>query len=416
MPAGYEFGAVVRERYFELVAAGMPSAQATRLFGVSRTCAYLWRKAAGVELTKPKVVLSCGLIVDKGSGPGCDRVPAAVVSVPHAAGSRLVFEDRMAIQCGLRHGRSLTEIAEEIGRDKSVVCREKKRNSGADGVYRAHSAQAKADRGASRPKQFKLVGNPELCARIAAWMDEGWSPKLISRMLPAPVGKDRSMSVSHETIYQCLYVQTRGELRKDLYRQLSLKRRKRVPVKTDRTEQRRGRFDDALKIADRPAEAQDRSVPGHWEGDLIIGTGGQSAIGTLVERSTRFTILLHLPQRHTADAVAHAMITAMKDLPEHLRRSMTWDRGVEMAAYERIRVELGSPVYFCDPRSPWQRGTNENTNRLLRHWFAKGTDLSTHTADELKRVQDTLNRRPRPTLDLQTPAQRMNQLILQNAA
>jgi IS30 family transposase len=152
-------------------------------------------------------------------------------------------------------------------------------------------------------------------------------------------------------------------------------------------------------------------VPGHWEGDLIIGAGGGSAVGTLVERSTRFTILLHLPGRHDADSVAAAMIAEMSSLPEHLRRSITWDRGPELAAYAHIQVQLGTTVYFCDPHSPWQRGSNENTNRLLRFWLEKGTDLSLHTADDLRRIADTLNRRPRPTLDLQTPAQRLNALL-----
>ena len=194
-----------------------------------------------------------------------------------------------------------------------------------------------------------------------------------------------------------------------------MSRTARKPHHLNRTEERRGKFNGALKISDRPAEADDRAVAGHWEGDLIVGSSSKSAIGTLVERTTRFTLLLHLPEQHTADAVAAAMITAMKDLPDHLRRTLTWDRGKEMAGYEQIRMELGTPVYFCDPHSPWQRGTNENTNRLLRHWFTKGTDLSQYTAADLKRVQDLLNRRPRPTLDLDTPAQRMNKLIQQTA-
>jgi IS30 family transposase len=294
-----------------------------------------------------------------------------------------------------------------------VVSREVRRNSNADGVYYAGLAHARAQRRAHRPKQFKLVGNGRLCAAIETWMDDGWSPGLIAAVLRQDYPDDRSMRVSHETIYQCLYVQTRGELRKDLYQQLSLQRRQRRPQGRDG--QRRARFADAYAISDRPPEADDRAVPGHWEGDLIIGVGGGSAIGTLVERSTRFTLLLHLPGDHSADTVTTAMITTMKDLPEHLRRSITWDRGSEIAGYERIRLELGAPVYLCDPHSPWQRGTNENTNRLLRHWFAKGTDLSTWTPAELKRVQDTLNRRPRPTLNLQTPAQRLNQLLQQAA-
>ena len=171
-----------------------------------------------------------------------------------------------------------------------------------------------------------------------------------------------------------------------------------------------------MKISDRPAEVADRAVPGHWEGDLIVGTKNRTAIGTLVERQTRFTILLHLPGQHDADSVAKAMIREMRRLPEHLRRSLTWDRGSELANYEQIQLQLAMPVYFCNPRSPWQRGTNENTNRLLRFWFDKGSDLSVHTAADLRRVAATLNARPRPTLDLRTPAQALNQLLAQQRA
>ena len=195
---------------------------------------------------------------------------------------------------------------------------------------------------------------------------------------------------------------------------MSLKRRQRKPRGSS---DGRGKslYTEAFTIRDRPAEAADRAVPGHWEGDLIMGAGNTSAVGTLVERSTRFTILLHLPGRHDATSVAEAMIREMRHLPEHLRRSITWDRGVELMGYEKIQLALNAPVFFCDPYSPWQRGTNENTNRLLRFWLEKGTDLSTHTAADLRRIADTLNKRPRPTLDLQTPADRLNQLITQVA-
>jgi len=170
-------------------------------------------------------------------------------------------------------------------------------------------------------------------------------------------------------------------------------------------------YKEAFKISQRPAEAADRAVPGHWEGDLIVGTASKSAIGTLVERSTRFTILLHLPAGHDANSVAEAMIREMAHLPDHLRRSITWDRGPELADYTDIQVALDTTLFFCDPHSPWQRGTNENTNRLLRFWFTKGSDLSVHTAQDLRRVADILNQRPRPTLDLQTPADRLNTLL-----
>jgi IS30 family transposase len=245
-------------------------------------------------------------------------------------------------------------------------------------------------------------------------MDDGWSPQLIAEVLARDHPDDKLRQVSHETIYQCLYVQTRGQLRADLHKALSTKRSARKPRGIAR---RAGTYDSEaiFKISDRPAEAADRAVPGHWEGDLICGARHKSAIGTLVERSTRFTILLHLPGDHTADTVAAAMIESMSELPEHLRRSITWDRGSEMAEWQHISMQLKAPVFFCNPHSPWQRGTNENTNRLLRFWFEKGSDLSSYTKADLKRVADKLNTRPRPTLDLDTPAQRLAALISQAA-
>jgi IS30 family transposase len=214
-------------------------------------------------------------------------------------------------------------------------------------------------------------------------------------------------------IYKCLYVQTRGSLRADLYKCLSTKR----SARKARGHGRHGAYPPGavFTISDRPAEAADRAVPGHWEGDLILGAESASAIGTLVERSTRFTILLHLGQDRTADNVAAAMIEAMQQLPEHLRRSITWDRGSEMANWHAVQMQLDAPVYFCNPHSPWQRGTNENTNRLLRFWFEKGTDLSGYTKADLKRIQDKLNSRPRPTLNLDTPARRLAGLLNQAA-
>jgi IS30 family transposase len=314
-----------------------------------------------------------------------------------------------------RQGVSYGAIGELIGRDKSVVWREVRRNASTDGEYRGPVAHRAAAHQRRRPKPCKLLVDDGLCRRIEAWMDDGWSPRLIAQVLAADHAADgghpddHTGRVSHETIYQALYVQTRGQLRADLHRQLSLKRRHRVPRTRDRKAS--SPYKEAFKISDRPAEADDRAVPGHWEGDLIVGPDSKSAIGTLVERSTRFTILLHLPGRHDANTVAEAMIREMGHLPEHLRRSITWDRGTELAEYARIQLALETKLFFADPHSPWQRGTNENTNRLLRHWFAKGTDLSVHTAEDLRRVAAILNKRPRPTLDLQTPAMRLNTLL-----
>jgi IS30 family transposase len=334
---------------------------------------------------------------------------------PGGRGHRVSFEERVEIDRGLQAGFNHAEIAEKIERDRSVVWREVRRNSLPDGEYHALMANAFATEKARRPKPFKLKDNP-LCRAIEGWMDDGWSPKLIADMLARDYGNDKLMRVSHETIYKCLYVQTRGSLRADLHKCLSTKRSARKPRGSTG---RSGVYPpgSVFTISDRPPEADDRAVPGHWEGDLIMGSAASgSSIGTLVERATRFTILLHLPTDHTAESVAAAMIEAMGELPEHLRRSITWDRGSEMANWEQIHLELEAPVFFCNPHSPWQRGTNENTNRLLRFWFEKGTDLSVYTKADLKRVQDKLNSRPRPTLDLDTPAQRIAVLLDQAAA
>jgi IS30 family transposase len=317
----------------------------------------------------------------------------------------------VALMCGCSYAR----VAAMIGRDKSVVWREVHRNRGPAGSCWGPVAHRAAHERRRRPKEFKLIGHPALCRRIEAWMDDGWSPGLIASVLRADHRCSMMDRVSHETIYKALYVQTRGGLRADLHRQLSLKRRQR---KTRGSTDGRGKspYAEAFTIRERPAEAANRAAPGHWEGDLIMGAQNGSAVGTLVERTTRFVILLHLPVRHDADSMAQAMIREMSKLPEHLRRSITWDRGSELAEYRDIQLELATTVYFCDPRSPWQRGTNENTNRLLRHWFEKGTDLSQHTAADLVRIAATLNARPRPTLNLQTPAQALAALLAKPAA
>lgn len=392
-----------REELLELVCMGMPLVRAAGVLGVSRKSGERWWRESGVMKLDPQTGARGGL---GGTVP---------LSCPGSGQQRrmLTSEDRAVIAAGVKAMWSYARIGEAIGRDKSVICREVARNRGPDGSYVGAVAHRQAHERRKREKQFRLIGNPALCTRIETWMDDGWSPKLIALVLADDHPRGSMERVSHETIYQALYVQTRGKLRADLHKQLSLKR----SARKHRDGAHRGAkpggaaYANAFKISQRPAEAEDRAVPGHWEGDLILGTASGSAVGTLVERSTRFTILLHLPGRHDADSVAEAMIREMSRLPEHLRRSITWDRGSELAAYERIQLELGTPVYFCDPHSPWQRGTNENTNRLLRFWLEKGTDLSVHTAEDLQRIADTLNRRPRPTLDLQTPAQRLNQLL-----
>ncbi|BCI80317.1 IS30 family transposase [Mycolicibacterium sp. TY66] len=398
MPSGYPHSKQTRRELFDRVCQGAPLIETAKAMGVSTTSAWVWWRNAGAM----KLIMGSGMH---------GLAEAGVPDRPGGRGHRLSLDERIAIMRGRDAGLTYEQIGTQIGRHRSVIWREVRRNSNADGDYHARMAHGRAAQRSHRPKAFKL-NDTALCAAIETWMDDGWSPKLIAEMLARDHPHDRLKRVSHETIYQCLYVQGRGQLRADLNKCLSTKRATRKP--RDHTE-RRGKFTDVFTISDRPAEANDRAVPGHWEGDLILGTRGGSAIGTLVERSTRFTILLHLPDNHTADSVAAAMIAAMSELPEHLRRSITWDRGSEMANWRDIKLALKAPVYFCDPHSPWQRGSNENTNRLLRFWFEKGTDLSVHTKADLTRIQDTLNKRPRPTLDLDTPAQRLAALLNQAA-
>lgn len=382
-------------------------------------------------------------------------------SAKSLSGRYLCFADREEVSLLRSQGRGVREIARKLGRAASTISRELRRNAATRGgglEYRATAAQWHADRAARRPKQAKLVMNPELRRyvqdRLAGviiapgggavegpvvhWKGRrhgrrqhrrwarAWSPEQISRRLPVDFPNDPSMRISHEAIYQALYVQSRGALRRELTACLRTGRALRVPRARARG---RGKsfVTPELLICERPAEATDRAVPGHWEGDLILGLGS-SAIGTLVERSTRFTLLLHLPRMaghgvgprlnngpaqagHGAEAVRDAIIHAIGDLPDQLRRSLTWDQGAEMAQHARLRIESGLEVYFCDPHSPWQRGTNENTNGLLRQYFPKGTDLSAHSATDLAAVALALNTRPRKTLGWQTPAEALDQFL-----
>lgn len=396
MPSGYPFSLETRRAFFDLICTGTPVSRAAVEVGVSETRAFSWWADAGLMTTRRGPRSSWATFGCRPDQPG-------------GRGHRLNLVERIAIMRGRDAKASYGAIARTIDRAKSVVYREVQRNSNPDGSYHALLADSRAAERAQRPKEFKLKASPHLCAMIETWMDQGWSPKLIADVLRRDYPDDKTMQVSYETIYQCLYVQARGGLRTDLCRKLSTRRAARKPRGTIT---RRGRFyDEAFKISDRPAEVEDRAVPGHWEGDLLMGGTGKGAIGTLVERSTKFTMLLHLPDGHGPDHVAAAMIATMGTLPDHLRRSITWDRGMEMQRYRTIQLDLAMPVYFCNPHSPWQRGLNENTNRLLRFWFEKGSDLRSHTAADLRRVQDLLNQRPRPTLDLDTPADRLAALL-----
>lgn len=321
---------------------------------------------------------------------------------------RLSIDDRIAVQVGVGQGKSFRAIAAEVGRAPSTICREVNGHGGRAG-YKAVVAHRAAEQAARRPKTPKLA-SPALAGEVEARLLRWWSPQEIAAKLRREFVDRPEMWVSHETIYKSLYVQGRGELRRELHRCLRTGRaRRRHQGRTDN----RGQIPGMVMISERPAEVEDRAVPGHWEGDLIMGANNRSAIGTLVERSTRFVMLLHLPRDHTAEAVRDAMTAKIVTLPAALRRSITWDQGKEMSQHARFSVDTGIPVYFCDPRSPWQRGSNENTNGLLRQYFPKGTSLRRYSEADLDAAADSLNNRPRETLDWQTPLEKLNELLLQ---
>ena len=322
-------------------------------------------------------------------------------------GRRLSLEERVEILVGLERDHSLAQIGRGLGRPTSTVSREVNANGGRR-RYQPIVAQRLACERARRPKPGRLGGNPRLCARVIADLEALLSPEQIAGRLRVEFPDEPEMWVSHETIYKSLYVQGRGELRRELAQCLRTGRATRRP--RGRLEQR-GHIPNMVMISDRPAEVEDRSVPGHWEGDLIMGEHNHSAIGTLVERTSRFVMLLHLPDAKTAEAVRVAMTRAIRSLPDALARSVTWDQGREMVEHVQFRLDTGVDVYFCDPHSPWQRGTNENTNGLLRQYFPKGTDLSVHDAATLQAAADSLNNRPRKTLGWKTPSETLADLI-----
>jgi IS30 family transposase len=372
----------LQAQFWEGIRSGLGNVEAGRAAGVGQVVASSWFKQAG------------GV---KGNGPR------------PAGGRYLSVGEREEIAVGLAAGESLRGIAARLGRAPSTVSREVRRNSRGRGYYRALAAQGQAQWRAARPKTAKLAGDPVLRAWVQDKLEGKWSPEQISVMLEREFPGNREMRVSHETIYQSIYVQGRGALRRELARCLRTGRALRKPRRKEG--ERRGKIPGMVMISERPAEAEDRAVPGHWEGDLIIGAGNKSAIGTLVERSSRFVMLLHLPQGYGPEKVAAAMTQAVGGLPAALRRSLTWDQGSEMAGHARIAVDAGLDIYFCDPHSPWQRGSNENTNGLLRQYFPKGTDLSVHSAGHLAEVAGQLNSRPRKTLGWKTPAQALDEFL-----
>ena len=427
-----------RQRFWAAIARGLSSEDAAVEAGVSAAVGVRWfREGGGMSLVK--------------------QAPLS--------GRYLSFAEREEIALLCARGCGVRETARVLGRAASTVSRELRRNAATRSggfEYRATTAQWHADRRGRRPKAAKLVVNSELRRyvqdRLAGtvqrpgggavagpdvrWVGRrhgrrkdrrwarSWSPEQIAGRLRLEFPDDESMRISHEAIYQSLYVQGRGALRRELTACLRTGRALRVP--RARTRGRGKKFvTDEILISERPAEAQDRAVPGHWEGDLILGLD-RTAIGTLVERSTRFTMLLHLPPMdghggprvkngpalagHGADAVRDAICAAVTMLPGQLRRSLTWDQGAEMAQHAQLRIDTGLQVYFCDPQSPWQRGTNENTNGLLRQYFPKGTDLARHSPDDLAAVAATLNSRPRKTFGWRTPAEALDEQLLATAS
>ncbi len=423
-----------RVRFWQGIARGISTEDAAGEAGVSPAVGARWFRDAG----------------------GVPSICLAPVS-----GRYLSFAEREEIAIFNAQHVGVREIARQLGRSPSTVSRELRRNASTRSnelTYRASTAQWHAERRASRPKFSKLAANDRLREyvqdRLAGtiarpdgalvpgpdvafigrrhgrrqdrrWA-KAWSPEQISNRIRIDFPDDESMRISHEAIYQALYIQGRGALKRELVACLRTGRALRVPRARTRSRGKKFVTPDIM-ISERPAEADDRAVPGHWEGDLILGVGS-SAIGTLVERTTRFTMLLHLPRMdghgsqprvkngpplagHGAEAVREAIAAQIVTLPDELRRSLTWDQGSEMAEHAQLRIETDLDIYFCDPQSPWQRGTNENTNGLLRQYFPKGTDLARHSRDDLDAVALALNTRPRKTLDWKTPAEALDQLL-----
>jgi IS30 family transposase len=326
------------------------------------------------------------------------------------AGRYLSFTEREEIALGVAAGESVRQVAKRIGRAPSTVSRELARNS-VRGRYRASSAQVAAYHRTSRPKSAKLAENLRLRARVEADLARRLPPEQIVGRLRRDFPDDPEMRVSTETIYQSLYVQSRGALKQELTRCLPTGRAIRRPSR--KAGQRKNRIPNMINISDRPKVASDRAVPGSWEGDLIIGARNASAIGTLVERSSSYTMLVPLPEGYKPEQVAPALARKIQQLPEHLRKALTWDQGAEMRDWEQVKIDTGIQIFFCDPHSSWQRGINENTNGLLRQYFPKGTSLTGFTEADLDAVAAELNDRPRKRLELQTPNEVLRNTLLQ---
>ncbi|MDG5808519.1 IS30 family transposase [Streptomyces ossamyceticus] len=392
--------ALVRERaeYFRLMDQGLTNTEACRIVGINRRTGKRWRhgrQATGATGAAPPV-----------------RRPLS----PDGPVRYLRESDRIHIADRLRERASIRQIAAELGRSPSTISREIRRNGmplrrgSSRWVYRPHAAQSRADARRPRPKPGKIGQSPELRDFIQDHLARRWSPEQICQALRTRFPDRPEMHVTHETVYQALYIQGRGELRRELASALRTGRAMRRSHRQSYKRQPR-MAEDMVMISERPAEAADRAVPGHWEGDLIIGKAHKSAIGTLVERSSRFVTLVHLPEGRQPTQTRDALIQTVSALPTELRRSLTWDQGSEMHLHRDFSTATGMPVFFCDPGSPWQRGSNENTNGLLRQYFPKGTDLARYSREQLDAVAAELNSRPRKTLGWETPAERLAKLL-----
>ena len=324
------------------------------------------------------------------------------------SGSALTLAEREEISRGLAVGQSMRWIAASLDRSPSTISREIARNGGL-GCYRAGRADQTAWDRAHRPKSCKLATYPELREAVAGKLIRNWSPVQIAGWLKREYPASEEMQVSHETIYKTLFIQARGALKKELQQHLRSKRAIRRSVRSDKQQDKRGQIPDMVSIRERPASVEDRALPGHWEGDLIAGSNN-SYIATLVERHTRYVMLMKVADRKT-ETVINALIKHARRLPDELYKSLTWDRGKELTDHKRFTLATDIKVYFCDPNSPWQRGSNENTNGLLRQYFPKGTDLSVHSQAKLDAVARQLNERPRQTLNFETPAERFNACV-----
>jgi IS30 family transposase len=399
--------------YVDLVDQGVGLAEAARRAGVGRSTGWRWRHPEAAAEQR------CSARSGRVDKPG--RAAPVVVRAGEEHGWFLELDEREVIADGYRAGLSIRKIAAVLGRAPSTVSREIRRNgytrSGPGGVdwpssrrYGPYAADRAARERRRRPKPRKLASDPVLHAHVQGCLRKRWSPRQIAKTLPRVFPDQPERHIVHETIYQALYLQGRGELRREVAAALRTGRARRRPRRDPQT--RQSRFvEPMVLISERPAEASDRAVPGHWEGDLIIGKAGGSAIATLVERHTRYVLLTRLPAGRDAVAVRDALIATVATLPQHLWRSLTWDQGSEMARHHEFKIATGIPVYFCDPGTPWMRGSNENTNGLLRQYFPKGTDLSVHNEDHLAAVAAELNGRPRETLDWDSPAQRLATLL-----